>query len=128
VAQDIVTGVDVPVIRALNLRSAHAAFTCTWWPDGLLMLDAAAPDGALPGGTGRRADEGVAAEVSRHRRIVLSGGLGPGNVAEAIGAVRPWGVDASSGLESAPGIKDPALIRRFVAAARSAAVAGGESR
>src|SRR5207247_7599225 len=52
-------------------------------------------------------------------RIVLAGGLGPENVREAIATVRPWAVDASSSLETAPGIKDHARVRAFVEAARS---------
>jgi phosphoribosylanthranilate isomerase len=52
-------------------------------------------------------------------RIVLAGGLGPGNVREAITAVRPWAVDASSSLESSPGIKDHDKVRRYVEAARA---------
>jgi indole-3-glycerol phosphate synthase / phosphoribosylanthranilate isomerase len=52
-------------------------------------------------------------------RIVLAGGLGPGNVREAIAAVRPWAVDASSSLESSPGIKDHDKVRRYVEAARA---------
>src|SRR6185295_8768117 len=52
-------------------------------------------------------------------RIVLAGGLGPDNVADAIAAVRPWAVDASSSLEVTPGIKDHARVRAYVAAARS---------
>jgi hypothetical protein len=51
-------------------------------------------------------------------RVVLAGGLGPDNVAEAIAAVRPWAVDASSSLELAPGVKDHGRVRAFVAAAR----------
>jgi phosphoribosylanthranilate isomerase len=53
------------------------------------------------------------------RRFVLAGGLGPDNVAEAIRAMHPWGVDASSGLETEPGRKDPVLIKRFVEEAKS---------
>jgi phosphoribosylanthranilate isomerase len=52
--------------------------------------------------------------------LVLAGGLHPGNVAEAIAAVRPFGVDVSSGVESSPGVKDPERIREFVAAVRAA--------
>lgn len=64
------------------------------------------------GGTGRR----VAAEwlPPPGSRYVLAGGLNPSNVADAVARHRPWGVDASSGLESAPGVKDPARIRSFV--------------
>jgi phosphoribosylanthranilate isomerase len=53
-----------------------------------------------------------------HTRVMLAGRLGPENVAEAIDAVRPWAVDASSRLEHAPGVKDPERVRAFVAAAR----------
>ena len=53
-------------------------------------------------------------------RIVLAGGLGPDNVAQAIRAARPWGVDACSRLESAPGRKDPAKVRAFIQAIRQA--------
>ena len=60
----------------------------------------------------------TAAAAARTERVVLAGGLGPDNVRAAIAAVRPWAVDAASRLESAPGIKDPDLVRSFVEAAR----------
>jgi phosphoribosylanthranilate isomerase len=49
--------------------------------------------------------------------VILAGGLGPDNVAAAIAAVQPWGIDACTRLETAPGIKDPELIRQFIGAA-----------
>lgn len=122
VEPDLVGACDVPVIRAINVDSAAAAFTFAWWPDGLILLDAAPDDpGDLPGGTGRRLSMPWAADVARHRAVILAGGLGPGSVAEAVAAVRPRGVDASSGLESAPGVKDVARVRAYVRAARAAA-------
>lgn len=72
-------------------------------------------------GAGRVADWGAAAGLARRTRLMLAGGLNSGNLAEALAAVRPWGVDVSSGVESAPGIKDPALVTAFVAVARRAA-------
>jgi phosphoribosylanthranilate isomerase len=58
--------------------------------------------------------------VAAHRPIILAGGLTPDTVAAAIERVRPHGVDASSGLESSPGVKDPGRVRDFVLAAREA--------
>jgi phosphoribosylanthranilate isomerase len=72
-------------------------------------------------GTGETADWAAAAQLARETQLVLAGGLNVANVAAAIASVRPWGVDVSSGVESAPGIKDPARIHEFVRAARAAA-------
>ena len=70
------------------------------------------------GGTGVLVDRKLLPEGGTH--FVLAGGLGPDNVAAAVQEVRPWGVDASSGLESSPGVKDPARIRAFVERAKDA--------
>ncbi|HTR96509.1 MAG TPA: phosphoribosylanthranilate isomerase [Candidatus Acidoferrales bacterium] len=82
----------------------------------LLMLDAA--HATLAGGTGRLVPWDAARRHAAARPVLLAGGLSPDNVAAAIEAVRPFGVDASSGLERSPGIKDPERVRRFVAAVR----------
>ena len=71
-------------------------------------------------GRGQAADWDEARELARRGELVLAGGLHPDNVAAAIARVRPFGVDVSSGVESAPGIKDADRIRAFVAAARAA--------
>ncbi len=71
-----------------------------------------------PGGTGRTWDWELAEGIARD--YVLAGGLGPGTVAEAIRRLSPWGVDASSRLEAAPGRKDPDKVRRFVEEAKHA--------
>src|SRR5207244_4373445 len=72
-------------------------------PGDLVLCDAAVPG---YGGQGVRLDVSLAARAAKLRRIVLAGGLDPENVAQAIAAVRPAGVDVASGVESAPGIKD----------------------
>lgn len=71
-------------------------------------------------GSGSRADWNEAATLSSRTQLILAGGLDAGNVGSALASVRPYGVDASSGIESVRGHKDVAKIRAFVAAARSA--------
>lgn len=80
-------------------------------------LDAAGQP--LPGGSGTRPDWQVCALIVDSypgRKFVLAGGLTPENVADALGSVQPWGVDVSSGIERAPGVKDPEKMRAFVRA------------
>lgn len=80
------------------------------------ILDTA--DSRRHGGTGRSFDYDNVPEMDR--RWVLAGGLGPANVADAVKRLQPWGVDASSNLESSLGTKDPSLIRSFVKEAKQA--------
>jgi phosphoribosylanthranilate isomerase len=68
----------------------------------------------LPGGNGTRADWSIAMKIAREFPILVAGGLDAENVAEAIRAVKPWGVDVSSGVERAPGVKDQAKVREFI--------------
>ncbi len=71
-------------------------------------------------GQGETVDWSAAAGLAANGDMMLAGGLGVGNVAEAIATVRPWGVDVSSGVESSPGIKDSTLINQFISAVRAA--------
>jgi phosphoribosylanthranilate isomerase len=88
-----------------------------------LLLDAKPPkDAPLPGGNGAVFDWTILEDFEPGLPFLLSGGLDPSNVGTAIRLARAPGVDVSSGVESAPGKKDPALIRAFIAAARRAAV------
>jgi len=86
---------------------------------GLLLVDAKV-QGAL-GGTGKAVDPALVAPLARARAVMLAGGLAPDNVAAAVRAVAPWGIDTASGVERSPGVKDPARIEAFVANARGAA-------
>jgi phosphoribosylanthranilate isomerase len=80
------------------------------------LLDS--PDDEAFGGTGRTFDWSWVQDLGR--RFVLAGGLNPSNVAAAVRLVRPWGVDASSGLEASPGIKHPGKVSAFVQEAKRA--------
>ncbi len=77
-----------------------------------------APPAQLPGGNGNVADWTVAREIARAFPILLAGGLNLENVREAIETVQPWGVDVSSGVERAPGLKDHAKVQEFIARAK----------
>ena len=106
-----------PVLRAITIDQAEEASAA--WPEGTtFLMDAADP--VRRGGTGIIVDWHKAASAARGRRIVLAGGLTPDNVAGAIGTVRPFGVDVSSGVEDAPGVKNSDKVARFLASARSA--------
>jgi phosphoribosylanthranilate isomerase len=80
-----------------------------------ILVDSHRPGG--PGGTGRVVD--WAKLRARRLPLILAGGLTPDNVARAVREVRPWAVDVSSGVESAPGVKDVDAIRRFIEEAKS---------
>lgn len=105
-----------PVIRAVTLEALEAIDVLP--PQVTVLLDAVDPE--RRGGTGRTIDWTAACEVARRRPIVLAGGLTPANVEEAIARVRPYAVDVSSGVESAPGIKDHARMAAFIEAVRRA--------
>lgn len=81
-----------------------------------LLVDASVK--GVYGGSGVTADWDGAAELAKKYPLLLAGGLTPENVAEAIHRVKPWGVDVASGVESAPGEKDPGRMKAFVRAVR----------
>ena len=109
--------IEQPVMRAVALDTVEETAK-TWPPATTLLLDSTDPSRR---GAGRASvDWTRAALVTRGRRIVLAGGLTPDNIEEAIVTVRPIGVDVASGVESAPGVKDPDKVARFLANARAA--------
>jgi phosphoribosylanthranilate isomerase len=108
--------IGLPVIRAVSLDTVDEA-AWTWPTETMLLLDSRDPSRS----GGRAAvDWSRAALATRNRRVVLAGGLTPDNIEEAIVTVRPIGVDVASGVESAPGVKDPEKVARFLANARNA--------
>ena len=105
---------DEEIISATQIE-AFASLGVDGGPS--LLIDAYTPDAY--GGTGQRADWTYASAVARRvDGLMLAGGLNPDNVAAAIKAVHPWGVDVSSGVEAQPGRKDHAKVRSFVTAVR----------
>jgi len=111
----------IPVIRAFGLRAESDFVTAAATGTPYLLADAFAP--GEYGGTGRTVDWDLVAaawqSAAPSARLILSGGLTPENVAQAVAHVRPAMVDCASGVESAPGIKDPARVAAFLAAVRS---------
>jgi phosphoribosylanthranilate isomerase len=107
------------VMKAVRVKDGHAVRALSAYPTDLHMLDAHV-HGAY-GGTGQRFDWELAAEHSRKPPLVLSGGLTPENVAEALATARPYAVDVASGVEEAPGRKDRDKLRRFFEAVEKAA-------
>ena len=102
-----------PYLKAVPMMDvADVAAYAAWFPDATgFVLDSHRAGGA--GGTGQAFDWARAPQ-GLTRPLLIAGGLGPHNVARAIQAARPWAVDVSSGVESAPGIKDHAKMRSFI--------------
>jgi phosphoribosylanthranilate isomerase len=114
----------LPVMKAIPIEEAAdlAAIGAYEHRADRLIFDARAPrDASRPGGLGRSFDWGLLRDVQTAVPFMLSGGLDAANVAEAMRITQAPGVDVSSGIERAPGEKDPDRIRAFVTAARRAA-------
>ena len=113
-----------PVIKAIRVRDASDIAHAADYEHqaSIILYDAKSPDAlidALPGGNGIAFDWTVLDATGGDRPFILSGGLNPDNVAGAIRATGAPVVDVSSGVESAPGVKDSALIRKFIEAAKA---------
>ena len=113
-----------PVMKALGIAEAADLQALQPYTGGVdrILLDAKPPRtaDALPGGNGIAFDWRLLNGLDRKVSFMLSGGLDPDNVAEAIRLTKPQAVDVSSGVESGPGLKDPARIEAFIRAARTA--------
>ncbi len=109
-----------PVLKCLKVREGQAApDVLTQVHSGALLLLDPYVEGTY-GGAGVTLDWGVAAQVAEKEPVMLAGGLRPENVARAVGTVRPWAVDVSSGVET-EGVKDVSKIRAFIKAAKGTA-------
>ncbi|WP_041969974.1 phosphoribosylanthranilate isomerase [Geobacter sp. OR-1] len=104
------------VIKAFRVKDAATLATLSRYQVAGYLLDAWSPD--AHGGTGKSFDWSLARELSGSRSIILAGGLTPENVRDALDIVHPYAVDVSSGVEAAPGRKDPEKIRAFIRAAK----------
>jgi phosphoribosylanthranilate isomerase len=106
-------------MKAFRIRDVDSLKELPKFPTDAWLLDAYSPEAC--GGTGEKFNWDLAIEAKKFGRpIFLAGGLTPENVAEAVRRVRPFAVDVSSGVESAPGKKDHSQVKAFIAAARTA--------
>ncbi|WP_127090376.1 phosphoribosylanthranilate isomerase [Aquabacter cavernae] len=116
-----------PVMKAISVRTAQDLDVVPAYAavSDLLLFDAKPDPGALlPGGNGRPFDWDLLRSLDPGRPVMLSGGLDPDNVSQALVRIRVDGIDVSSGVESAPGVKSPEKIAAFVRAARGAPRSG----
>jgi phosphoribosylanthranilate isomerase len=116
---EVVAAMPCPVLKTIKVREAGDLLQLDRYKAAAFLLDSPA-----------RWSEGevrvpiswtLAREATARGRVILSAGLTPETVGDAVGAARPWGVDVNSGVETAPGRKDPAKVARFIRAARNAA-------
>ncbi|WEX08155.1 phosphoribosylanthranilate isomerase [Chelativorans sp. AA-79] len=113
----------LPVMKAISVREARDLEAAAAYQDitDHLLLDAKPPAGAeLPGGNGVPFDWALLASLDGKVDYMLSGGLNAANIGEALNTAKPRGIDVSSGVERAPGEKDPDLIRAFFSAVQTA--------
>ncbi len=113
---DYARKLSLPVIKAVRPRRPSDLEGVRSYPCEAILVDAYHP--RRPGGTGLSFPWEWARNLARERRVIIAGGLHPGNVAEALSVVRPYGVDVSSGVEVSPGVKDPAKVRAFMEVVR----------
>lgn len=108
---------DFPLIKGVQLKENFDFDTLRAFPVTALLLDSASPG---YGGSGVALNFQLLEGKLLHRPLILAGGLTQDNVQPAIRAVRPYGIDVASGVESSPGIKDPLKMARFIQRAKEA--------
>ena len=104
-------GYSVPVWKVFRIRDMRQVKNVKPYAINAAMLDGAS--GAAYGGSGTLADFSVAIEMKKYHPLILAGGLGPDNILNAIGTVRPYAVDVNSSVELAPGKKDPNKVNQL---------------
>ncbi len=108
----------LPVIKALRVKDAASLDGADRYPVSALLLDAWSAEHY--GGTGKRFDWQLVKQLTGRRPLILAGGLSPENVIDAVRLVKPYAVDVSSGVEAAPGKKDPMKVAEFICRVRNA--------
>jgi len=112
-----------PVVKAVRVSSPADLEGLDEYAVSAYLLDARV-DGVL-GGSGQTFPWEMAKDFCRSRKVFVAGGLTPENVGDAVRTLAPYGVDTASGVETQPGIKDPALVERFIRAASCAGIGNG---
>lgn len=112
-----VAGYLLPVYKAFRISDGFQPSALSAYPTNAYLLDTLV--NGRYGGTGKPFNWEIAAEAARYGRIILSGGLTPENVREAVRVARPYAVDVSSGVEVSPGKKDSRKIRQLFAALKT---------
>ena len=113
---EFISAVRYPVIKTFRPRAGFDVSDLRRYGVQSYLFDTFSEEAR--GGTGRTFDWNLIRGAERYGQVILSGGLTPANVGEAIQAVRPYGVDVSSGVESTPGTKDHRRLKQFVEAVR----------
>ena len=109
--------VPFPVIKAIRVGDSLDQAEVELYPVQAILFDKRSDD--MYGGTGKSFDWSILSGLDTGKKVILSGGLTPENVAEAIGVVRPYAVDVSSGVEDSPGRKNHLKLRQFIQAVRN---------
>lgn len=110
--RDYARQLTTPFVKAFRAKDEGVLDNIAEFGAEQFLLDSYHPD--KPGGTGMKLDLALAAKAARLGRMIMAGGLNPGNVAEAVLTVRPYAVDVSSGVELSPGKKDHDKIKKFI--------------